>query len=248
MTTIRQAPYVGQLFRLASDVSFEDVLLKVEKAFYGKTKFVEINESEWEELWLIPEAGHKQGPRDPQLDRLMFSTPFLVKGHRQTDQKRGDRSSSEKIVLLALHDEFVEWLLDAGGVIGRTIPPRINVDKLARDLVTPPVAVTEAVGGRPYLMGAVWAAVEGDGDALRSVVLYGNDLADARLFQQLLKRINVHRIGVRHLTGKEILGISSVGQVSLQSHRGLAHLKMIDELLTFLEGSGYIDWRYVERR
>jgi hypothetical protein len=248
MTTIRQAPYVGQLFRLGGEVSFEDVLLKVEKSFHGKTKLVEINDSEWQELWLVPEPNHRSGPRDPQLDRLMFNTPFLVKGHRRADQKRADVGSVEKIVLLALHDEFVEWLLDAGGVIGRTIPPRIHVDRLARDLVAPSTAVTEKIGGRPYLMGAVWAAIEGNGDALRSVVLYGNDLADARLFQQLLKRINVHRVGVRHLTGKEILGISGVGQVSLQSHRGLRHLQMIDELLTFLEGSGYIDWRYVERR
>ena len=140
----------------------------------------------------------------------------------------------------AMHEQFVVWLLDAGKLLGKTIPPRVNVDSFARHLVTPPPNFHDS---RPYLLGAVWAAIDGEQETLKSMSLYGNDLAEAKLFQRLLGRMNVNRIAIRNTDGVEILSISSVGEVSLQAHRGLNHLNAIDALLEFLVDGGYVDWR-----
>lgn len=164
--------------------------------------------------------------KDPLLKELpslsdLFHYSFLLRTHK------------EHIVLLGQENSIVELLIDRYHLRPRLYCPSVAVESLVKSLVENP---------GPYVLSAVYARVEGYGQALRSVVLYGADLGSARLFRDMLKDLQPYRVGLRrHATGQEILSIGSRGEMNF-IFNGVGSLEQIDRTLGFLATESFIDW------
>lgn len=143
------------------------------------------------------------------------------------------RGSGGRYLLVSTHNELVAQLLDRAGVRGTLSSPDVNIPVLVNDLV-----------GNPgeYSMSAVYARVEGYGQSLPSLALYGSDLAEASLFRQMLPAIQPHRVTLRHVsTRSEVLSVASRGEASFQ-YAGLGSLRGVDAALGFLSRRRYLEW------
>ncbi|MBT9520815.1 MAG: hypothetical protein IV101_07945 [Dechloromonas sp.] len=115
----------------------------------------------------------------------------------------------------------------------KTSKPTVNVEKLVKDL---------ARGESPYRIGAVWANVDGYGESLQSISIFGKDLVDAELFRSILPRISPYRVVLRDLrSGKEVISIGISGEIGFY-YGGPRTLKNVDSALKFLRDGSYIHW------
>lgn len=239
---------VGELFRFRGDArtAFLAFLSAIGDAIQGKVMRERLVNSEWSYLKLVPSNSYSFAPTDKRLAPDFTNTRFLLRLlPAGVSALHGDLPA--RLMVLGPHADNVNWLLDAGKVLGETVPPRVAVDQLVRDMVAPTSGGTNEPAGRQYLLTRIWAAVEGDSSALRSMSLYGDDLMESKLFLHLLSGvnkivINANRAHLQDTDGKEVLSISSVGRVFLQSFTGADQLRSIDALLSYLDAK-YIDWR-----
>lgn len=191
----------------------------------------EIEGTKWQSFWLRSStllAG--TAPVAPEADGS-FAYPFLV------------RTSEDRYIIVSKDAGLVDQMLERAGVGGHVHAPRVQVDRLARELVFPKTLEGEKIAGRRYTIGSLYAAVEGYARSLRNVIFYGDDLAEAELFRYMLKQSVVTRIGLRDpRIDKDLLNIGSTGSVDFQ-YRGIAHLNAIDQLTRFMRARGDIEWR-----
>jgi hypothetical protein len=143
------------------------------------------------------------------------------------------RESGEHILLLGGHFSLIEILLDKCGLKDYAFCPAIEVPLLVKSLTESPSS---------YVMSAVYARVQGFGQSLRSVALYGSDVGEARLFRDILDGLQPYRVALRKVeSGEEILSVGSRGEVSFH-YNGRKSLTEVDGALGFLARSKYIDW------
>jgi hypothetical protein len=143
------------------------------------------------------------------------------------------RESGARFLLVSAHAELVFSLLGYLGRRERVLTPSVDVPRITMDLVKKP-------GG--YCLGAVFARVDGYGQSIRSVALYGNDLGEAQLFSDLLPHLVPYRVHLRDVrTGLEVLSIGSKGEVAF-FYRGSFSLRSVDMALGFLNRQGYLSW------
>lgn len=143
------------------------------------------------------------------------------------------RESKERFLLLASRSELVDGMLKQLGEGESALSPSIDVSRLTSDLSKRPGS---------YSLGALFARVEGYGHSVRSIALYGSDLAEARLFTDLLPQLLPYRVHLRDVrTGLELLSVGSKGEVAF-FYRGVQSLRDVDTTLAFLTRSGYITW------
>jgi hypothetical protein len=141
-------------------------------------------------------------------------------------------------MLVGTAQEVVSYVLKETTLVGGVTSPAVNVAKLVGDLASTPDS---------YSLGTVHARVDGYGHSLRSLVMYGDDLADARLFRDVLSRIAPYRVSLRDvLTKDELLTIGSRGDVGFHC-RGVKTLAEVDKALGFLSSRGYMAWELDKR-
>jgi hypothetical protein len=148
------------------------------------------------------------------------------------------RRSGRRFLLASAHADLDEHRLIARGVgkIG-AIKPTIDIPRMVGELTQVP--------GR-YVMSAVWARVEGFGQTLRAIALYGTDLAASTLFTGILPQLVPHRVQLRDVaTRAEILSVASRGEVGF-SYSSSRSLRGVDSALSFLSHRGYLEWSKVD--
>lgn len=230
MKPLPRAPFAGRFCRIKVDGGFQAVLDQF-KQVDRELVLLPVEGTKWQAFWLCSEVALIGGSADVPDTDGSYTYPFLL------------RAAEDRYILVSREMALVDQLLERGGVGGHVDSPRIQVDKVARELIFPTTGDNGPTSGRKYTIGAVYAAVEGYARALRSVSFFGDDLAEAELFRYALKQIVVTRIGLRDpKTDKELLSVSSSGAVDFH-FRGAAQLNAVDGLTSFMRASGYIEWR-----
>jgi hypothetical protein len=151
-----------------------------------------------------------------------FSYPFLFRLSGRPDHG----------LLVGTHAPVVETLVDRTQSRPRVFCPAVDIPRL----------VTDLIDTRAFAMGAIHARVEGPGQQLRTMSLYGSDVADSNLLIELLPKLTPYRVNLRRKAGgKELFSVGSRGEASFNYH-GKASLEDVDEVLDFLHTHHYIDW------
>jgi hypothetical protein len=144
------------------------------------------------------------------------------------------RLSGAHSVLVGAEGGMVEILIQRTSLKGGIIAPRVFVDRLVTDLANSP--------DDRFLMGGVFARIEGYGNSLRSIALWGADVADAELFHRIRGNIAPYRVELRDVKrGSQILSISSRGELTFNFDRPEL-LTDITTTLKTLHDEGYIEW------
>lgn len=249
-------PYAGKMARLTVDKTIEQCLVRAAEVLGGECEFARIPSTGWTSCWL---RADKLRGRVANVGDGQKAHPFLIRFARRTRPENDAYlpkldEEEKKFLILGLDADTVDDVLEAAGVAGRLVTPTVDVDRLVRELVSPSPDMVwpgdetlseEDRVGRPYLIGSIYAGIEGYGRDLRNVAFFGDSLADAKLFQRVLGNLSSHRVGVRETADekREILSVSGKGEVSLQTYRGAAHLAAIDRFTQFMRANGLIDWR-----
>jgi hypothetical protein len=143
------------------------------------------------------------------------------------------RRSGHRFLLVSSHVDLVKKLVDLLGLRDRIFSPSVKIAQLVNDLVAQPCE---------YCMSALYANVNGYGQALDSISLYGADLADAELFTGLLPQLLPYRVTLRDVKTKhEMLSAGSMGQIGFHYNGGRS-LRSVDETLAFLSKHNYLKW------
>lgn len=247
MRPLPRVPFVGRLCRLKSDEPFIDIARRAAASASGTLDAEPVEGTKWLSLWLNTPLDLKGSGIAPDSGG-MFRYPYLL------------RAVENRILLAGVDGSLAMFLIERGGIGGRIESPRIQVDRFARELIqTKPRALVEEfdandrenippdgtrrVSGRKYIIGAIYAAVDGYGRALRSISFFGDDLAEAELVRHSLSEITVTRIGIRDpKLDKDLLSISSVGDIDFR-YRGVQHLTSIDHLTSHMRLNRHIEWR-----
>jgi hypothetical protein len=136
-------------------------------------------------------------------------------------------------VLLGSEAASVLALLKHVNIGWKVSRPPINVHRVAADLISFP---------GEYCLGGIWARVEGYGDSLRTMGIFGADLAEAPLLRELMPRLSCYQIRLRDVTRRtEVITVGARGEIGL-SHVGREDLLGAEAALGFLSRRGYINW------
>jgi hypothetical protein len=229
MRPLPKIPLAGKLCRYTGDEDLMIVMKRVAKHVQLEIKDQGVENTRWVSFWLHSKMPLSRGD-ETEADGT-FVYPFLL------------RTAEDRLILVS-REGLVQKLFERLGIAGHIESPRIGVDQLARDLVFPPLQPESDKGsGRKYLIGAMWASVEGYARTLRTVQAFGDDLAEASLFREILQQSVVTRLGLRDpRSDKDLLSINSAGDLELR-FRGATHLNTVDTLTRFMRANGYIEWR-----
>ena len=144
------------------------------------------------------------------------------------------RPSGPHSVLVGAEGGMVEVLIQRTALNEGIYTPRVFVDRLVANLANSP--------DDRFLMGGVFARIEGYGNSLRSIALWGADVADAELFHRIRANIAPYRVELRDVKrGSQILSISSRGELTFNYDRPEL-LTDITTTLKILHDEGYIEW------
>jgi hypothetical protein len=186
---------------------------------HGVSVFPIAGNATWRRLRLI---SHTPLVPEPQI-APSYAYEFLL---------RESQEDTARMVLVSSHLELIQHLLgvvSAGDEIRR---PRIDVRALVQKLVDAP---------ERYRLAAVFARVDGFGQALRAISFYGAVIGGASLFTDALPAIDPHRVFLRDArTGVEVLSVASRGELSFTFNDNLHALSGVDAALGFLKR--WIHW------
>lgn len=144
------------------------------------------------------------------------------------------RPSGSHSLLVGAEGGMVDVLIQRTTLNEGIYAPRVFVDRLVTDLANSP--------DDRFLMGGVFARIEGYGNSLRSIALWGADVADAELFHRIRANIAPYRVELRDVKrGSQILSISSRGELTFNYDRPELLLDITTTLKT-LHDEGYIEW------
>lgn len=140
---------------------------------------------------------------------------------------------TNRFLLLATHDELVPIIIDWTGWRGILKTADINVPLLVNHLTEKPSY---------YSLGALYARVDGYGRSLRSIALYGADLAEAQIFRNILPNLVPYHVQLRDVrTGNEIVRVGVQGDIGFVYH-GKNRLQEIDRALLYLTKNKFLTW------
>jgi len=104
--------------------------------------------------------------------------------------------------------------------------PRVAVGRLVSELAQKPHGV--------YTLSKVYARVEGHGDKLRAISLYGDDLVETELLNNILPQLQPHRVELRDIErGINSLCVGIRGEIDFY-YGGSTSLHAMLETLSFL--------------
>ena len=143
------------------------------------------------------------------------------------------RQSGIRFLLACSAKEVLAHLLKIAGMENRVTSPTINVSAMV-------AAITEQPND--YVLGKVNAHIDGYGQAFRTMIMYGSDLGDSKLFRDVLPSIAPYRATLKsQLHHEDVLTVSSIGEVSFM-HRNSRSLHQVDNALRFLAQNKFMDW------
>lgn len=146
---------------------------------------------------------------------------------------------NNRALVLGMKQSLVLLLLSRLGVIDNTHAPSVMINALVEDFILQP--------GSRYLLGAIVARVEGYGNRLRTLILYGDDLGSTTLVKSLADTLSPYRATLRRFAGRqEVISIGSHGEVNFQ-YTDTQSLREADRSLAFLSSKGFIDWQQTYR-
>ncbi len=167
---------------------------------------------------------------------LSYPSPLVEGPEPQGGEFKYDyllRTSGQHFLLVSSHADLVTALIDVIGIRHKVSTPRVNVRQLVEDLVKQP---------QHYSLSGVYARVDGFGQSLRSMSLFGADLGEAQLFSSILPHLAPHRANLRDLRlRQEAVSISSKGELGFH-YGGARSLRRTDSVLSFLASGGYLKW------
>jgi hypothetical protein len=142
-----------------------------------------------------------------------------------------------RFLLVSTHADLVDALLEKLRMNRSVYRPDIEVSRLVNDLTKEP--------GK-YSIGAVYARIEGQGQALRTTSFFGYDLGESALFRKLLPEIVPYRVTLRDVIKRvETVSIGSKGEVGF-TYTGQTSMHDADAALRFLSSRGYLKWEVEE--
>lgn len=195
-----------------------------------------------------------RGGESTQLDvpgwsTLTWATDKAIKNIEPTRVRQSDgsllfdlmiRSVDDRFLLLAHHAEVVDSYLARTRLRPLVVSPVVEVSQIVSDFVSPPV--DSDLRDSAYRLGSIFANVDGFGGNLKSVSLYGDDLAAAGLFRSALPNLAIHRVGLKDArNGREAVSVGIQGEVAFYFHDS-SSLRKSDRALAFLRRHGYIRW------
>jgi len=218
---LKNAFYAGYLARLHGPKAPATLFGQHEKV----SQFDVIRERRWFSFLWSPSIEIKFDRKEQQAVPQANSYPFML------------RESRDRFILVSTHHSVVQAFLRECGVESQIEYPRIDVIQLVSQLAHPSDET-----GRAYRMGNVFASIEGFGRALRTIGLWGDDIADASLFSDLSPRISPYRVTLRDpRSDREIASVGSGGEMTF-FYRGVNQLDQTDKLFRFLSEQHFIAW------
>ena len=143
------------------------------------------------------------------------------------------REGRSGYLIASTHRELPERLIDLLGLRGSLRSPVVHVNRLVDLLVDDP---------QQYCMSQLFAKVNGFGRSLRSMLLYGDDLAEAKLVRSILPRLVPFRVQLRDVAArKDILSIAARGEIGFYYH-GPETLTEVDQCLRFVSQNRLLQW------
>ena len=143
------------------------------------------------------------------------------------------RGLADRFLLVSSDSQLNAILLHKAGIADEVLQPKIDVGGLVNELSRKPGA---------YAMSAVYASIEGYGQALRRSSFFGTDLAEALLFTQLLPHLLPYRVTLRDIARRtDVLSASSKGEIAF-TYSGPTSLRDTDAALRFISARGHMAW------
>jgi len=221
MNTIASFPTTGRLYNSRRQFFVTDMINELKQ--YKSVKIFEQEVKGWFALQLTSEEPLN---RENNNDNILYTYNYLLR-----------RGKDGRYLIVSNHFDLVTSLLDIHHFSKKLSNPDINIIMLVNDLEKKPSV---------YTMSAVFARIEGYGQALRSIAFYGSDLAEASLFQRLLPDVIPSRVTLRDVTTRtDVLSLGSHGEISFQ-YNGSKSLYDVDLALRFLSERDYLKWEIYE--
>lgn len=144
------------------------------------------------------------------------------------------RRSGQRMLLLGPHRDVVTHIVYS--VLNRELAPALRRVSIAVDDLVKAVTVRPTV----YVLSFVHCRVPAFGASLRSMSFYGDDLAEASLFSDNVRFMNIFTCGLRRAVGgPELVRLSGDGVVSFYLS-GPDRIRDVEEVLGFLRAEGYL--------
>jgi hypothetical protein len=144
------------------------------------------------------------------------------------------RLSGTHAILVSSEGDLVQSFLRASHVTSSMVMPRVFVDNLVNKFAEQP--------DDRFVLGGVYARVDGYGNSLRTIALWGADVTDTQLFRLVRGNLGPYRVDLRDLKrGVPLLSISSRGELSF-NYDGSRSLLDVTATLEVLTREEYIAW------
>lgn len=201
----------------------EDLLLCSRLHFEGM-----IGDSNWERYQYY--SKHALKGEDLEIYSAPFRYHLLV------------RRSDKRMLFLSPTRRISEYIIDKEfEVLFRPVlrKVRIAVDRLVKTMTSNPTF---------YVLNLVHARVPGSGTSLKTVSFYGDDVAEAPLFRELVSRMNFFTCGLKHATdGNELVRLGTEGAVSFSIGEDEKKVLEVEQVLRFLREKQYLTGYFLHK-
>lgn len=144
-------------------------------------------------------------------------------------RRRGNR----RFILLSRDKAEIDCALAITRVRWMIVNVRVDIPRLVNALMTAPC---------DYAIGAAWARVDGYGQKLRTLGMFGEDLTETDLFRKLIaeNHVSCFRVALRDVRRAiEVFSISHRGEMSMR-YVDEESLLGVQDGIRFLTNSGYL--------
>lgn len=223
---VPRANYSGLLLRLKSEEPFPVVASRLSDVTHRSSPTA----PGWHLFEWVSEFDAGTEARGVREDDGRFVYPLLL------------REVEERFLLASTHSEVVQRFITHNRLARLIERPMIDVAGLVRESVFPS-ANEQTPNLSSYRMGALYAAVDGFGRSVRTISLFGDDLASAGVVREILKYLNAFRVTLREARSEqEVLSVSTQGEISFY-YRGASSLEGVDKALAHVRRGNFIHWR-----
>lgn len=142
-----------------------------------------------------------------------------------------------RLLIVSTKNDYVSRLLEEFKLTSWfNNTPTVNIEGLLNDLMRQP-RITD------YSLGAIYARINGYGQDLRTIILYGDDIASASLFELKISPYSTpYRLVLRKNRWKEVINISEKAEIAF-NYRNMESLAELDEALKVIaKDLGHLEW------
>lgn len=187
----------------------------------------------------VPSLTEGRTVGDTRWDEYTYRSDIPLRGEEQRglygfEYRVLCRQSGPRVLLLSESKQIVDVLL------AQAVRPslaltlrrvRVPVDELVKSLAERPGA---------FVLSFVHARVPVYGQQLRSISLYGDDVAESTLCRTHLPLMECYACGLRDVVGGgELIRLRGDGVISLAAH-GLRNMNLVERALGFVRERGFL--------